>query len=92
MARDAEPGDPRIQQQLSYLQGLAVRAVAERYETGGLAIDLRANVNPFQLWYWLGGILALAGAGLALWPAPTARRRPVSDIHAARLARELSRV
>jgi cytochrome c-type biogenesis protein CcmF len=92
LARGIRPGDARAQQRLTYLQGLAVRAVADRYGSGGFPIEVRANVNPFQLWYWLGGLIAVAGALVALWPAPAARRRRVSDVYAARLARDLERV
>jgi hypothetical protein len=31
------------------------------------------------------------GGLVAIWPAPAARRRRVSDVYAARLARELER-
>jgi hypothetical protein len=33
----------------------------------------------------------MAGALLALWPSPEARRRRVTSLYAARLGRELSR-
>ncbi|HEX2468260.1 MAG TPA: heme lyase CcmF/NrfE family subunit [Solirubrobacterales bacterium] len=91
LARGADPADPQAQQQLSYLQGLAVRSVADRYEAEGLPIDLRVNVNPFVIWIWLGGGIAICGALFALWPAAAARRRSVSDVYAARLARDLGR-
>jgi cytochrome c-type biogenesis protein CcmF len=91
LARASDPADAGAQQQLSYLQGLAVRAIAERYESDASPIDLRVNVNPFVIWIWLGGAIAIGGALFALWPVPAARRRQVSDVYAARLARDLGR-
>jgi cytochrome c-type biogenesis protein CcmF len=91
LARGTDPADAGAQQQLSYLQGLAVRAIAERYESEGSAIDLRVNLNPFVIWIWLGGAIAIGGGLFALWPVPAGRRRQVSDVYAARLARDLGR-
>ena len=56
-----------------------------------LPVDFRVNVNPFVLWLWIGGGIAVAGALVAGWPSPEARRRRVSDVYAARLARDLGR-
>jgi hypothetical protein len=36
---------------------------------------------------WIGAIVALAGALIAVWPAPGARRRRVASLQAARLGR-----
>jgi cytochrome c-type biogenesis protein CcmF len=43
------------------------------------------------VWIWIGGAIAIGGGLIAVWPAPEARRRRVSDVYAARLARELGR-
>ena len=51
----------------------------------------RAIVSPLVVWIWLGGGIVMAGALLALWPSPEARRRRVTSLYAARLGRELSR-
>jgi cytochrome c-type biogenesis protein CcmF len=91
LAEDVGPNDEAGRQQLSALQGLAVRAIAERYESAALPIDLRVNVNPLVMWIWLGAGIAVSGALLAVWPAPPARRRRVSDVYAARLAKDLGR-
>jgi cytochrome c-type biogenesis protein CcmF len=91
LAEAVEPDDEVGRQRLSALQGIAVRAIAERYEARALPIDLRVNVNPLVMWIWLGAGIAVAGALLAVWPAPQARRRRVSDVYAARLARDLGR-
>ena len=44
-----------------------------------------------MIWIWIGGAIGVIGGLIAVWPAPDARRRRVSDVYAARLARELGR-
>jgi cytochrome c-type biogenesis protein CcmF len=75
----------------SNLQGLAIQALKERYVAKPVPVDFRINVNPFVIWLWVGGAIGVAGALIAVWPAPDARRRRVSDVYAARLARDLGR-
>ncbi len=72
-------------------QGAAIRKLAALYVLNPLPIDLRVNVNPLVIWIWIGGAIAVAGGLFAVWPAPEARRRRVSDVYAARLARDLGR-
>jgi cytochrome c-type biogenesis protein CcmF len=83
--------EPEAQAALATLQGQVVRAVADRYLSDPPAANFRVNVNPLVIWIWVGGAIAVAGALLAVWPAPAARRRRVSDVYAARLARDLGR-
>ena len=83
---------PFLAQTRSGLQGLAVAGLAERYRTDPVPVDFRVNVNPLVIWIWIGGAIAIGGALIAVWPAPEARRRRVSDVYAARLARDLERV
>jgi cytochrome c-type biogenesis protein CcmF len=74
------------------LQGAVIRRLALLYEGGpALPVHFRLNVNPFVIWLWIGGGIAVLGALTSLWPAPEARRRRVSDVYAARLARDLGR-
>jgi cytochrome c-type biogenesis protein CcmF len=73
-------------------QGQAIGNLAALYIARPLPVDFRVNFNPFVIWIWLGGAIGIAGALLAVWPAAEARRRRVSDVYAARLARELERV
>jgi cytochrome c-type biogenesis protein CcmF len=42
------------------------------WETDGSASFL-VFVNPLVVWLWIGGIVALAGTLVAMWPAPRAR-------------------
>ena len=72
-------------------QGQAIRNLAALYVANPLPVDFRINVNPFVIWIWVGGAIGVAGALIAVWPAPEARRRRVSDVYAARLARDLGR-
>ena len=81
----------QVAQQRAELQGLAVQSLRARYERGELPVDFRVNVNPMVIWIWVGGATGVIGGLLAAWPAASARRRRVSDVHAARLARDLGR-
>ena len=42
-------------------------------------------------WIWLGGLIVLGGALIALWPAGARARRPATAAGLARVARELER-
>ena len=68
-----------------------MRTIEKRYLTRYPPADFRVNVNPLVSWIWIGGAIAAIGGLVAIWPAPEARRRRVSDVYAARLARELGR-
>jgi cytochrome c-type biogenesis protein CcmF len=72
-------------------QGQVIRNIAALYVANPLPVDFRVNVNPFVIWIWIGGAIAVIGALIAVWPAPEARRRRVADVYAARLARDLGR-
>jgi len=91
LAKGVSPTNVQAGQVLGYLQGLAVRTIEKRYLTHTPPADFRVNVNPLVSWIWIGGGIAAIGGLVAIWPAPEARRRRVSDVYAARLARELGR-
>jgi cytochrome c-type biogenesis protein CcmF len=91
IAQGVSPTDARAGRTLGFLQGLAVRSVEKRYLAHTPPADFRVNVNPLVTWIWVGGAIAAIGGLVAIWPAPEARRRRVSDVYAARLARELGR-
>jgi cytochrome c-type biogenesis protein CcmF len=84
-------GDPRAVQAFANAQGQAILRLAAVYEAEPPPADIRVNVNPLVIWLWIGGAVGVAGALLAVWPAPAARRKRVADVHAARLARDLGR-
>ncbi|MEJ7876574.1 MAG: cytochrome c-type biogenesis CcmF C-terminal domain-containing protein, partial [Solirubrobacterales bacterium] len=75
----------------SNLQGTAITNLERRFEDGLIPIDFRINVNPLVIWIWIGGAVGVIGALLAAWPTASARRRRVSDVYAARLAKDLGR-
>jgi cytochrome c-type biogenesis protein CcmF len=89
VAENLPAGDPEVQRRLAFLQGQVIRAITDRYLSDPPAANFRVNVNPLVSWIWVGGAIAVLGALIAVWPAPAARRRRVSDVYAARLAREL---
>jgi cytochrome c-type biogenesis protein CcmF len=91
LSRNVSPANARAGQALGFLQGLAVRAIEKRYLDHPPPAQFRINVNPLVSWIWVGGAIAAIGGLVAIWPAPEARRRRVSDVYAARLARELGR-
>jgi cytochrome c-type biogenesis protein CcmF len=91
IASKVSPTDTKAAQQLGFLQGLAVRSIEKRYLKDPPPAEFRVNVNPLVTWIWVGGAIAAIGGLVAIWPAPEARRRRVSDVYAARLARELGR-
>jgi cytochrome c-type biogenesis protein CcmF len=91
IGRGVSPTNTRAQQVLGALQGLAVRRIEKRYLSDPPPATFRVNVNPLVSWIWVGGAIAAIGGLVAIWPAPEARRRRVSDVYAARLARELGR-
>ncbi len=73
------------------LQGTAIAGLTARYEDGQIPVDFRMNVNPLVLWIWIGGAVGVIGGLIAIWPAASGRRRQVSDVYAARLAKDLGR-
>ncbi len=78
-------------EQASALLGAAVRALAERYRRDPPPANFRLMVSPMASCIWLGVMIALAGALIAIWPRPPSARRELSGAYKARLARELSR-
>jgi cytochrome c-type biogenesis protein CcmF len=89
LAARADPDDAAAAQFLAARQGEAIRGLAQRYLNETPPASIRFNVNPFVIWIWIGGIVAVLGAAFALWPGAELRKRRVSDVYAARLAREL---
>src|SRR3954451_14221819 len=71
-------------------QGVIVMAILSRYMSQPVEMPVRAIVSPMVAWIWVGGAIALCGSLLALWPAPSAKRREVASAYKARLGRELT--
>ncbi len=83
--------DPEVQAIIASTQGQLVVKLSQRYLRDTPPAEIRFNVNPFVIWFWFGVIVAVGGALFAIWPSPEGRRRRVSDVYGARLARELNR-
>jgi cytochrome c-type biogenesis protein CcmF len=60
--------------QIGELQGLAAERVAKSYLDDGAPATFRIIVDPLVTWMWIGGLIALAGALIALWPTRGRRR------------------
>ncbi|MGI8632992.1 MAG: heme lyase CcmF/NrfE family subunit [Solirubrobacterales bacterium] len=50
-------------------------------------VTFRAIVNPMVSWLWIGALIGLAGAILAVWPTGSSRTRRASSLEAARRLR-----
>jgi hypothetical protein len=70
------------------VQAVVIAALTQLYVARAPAATFRVIVNPLVTWIWIGGLIVLCGALVALWPGGPSRRT-VSSAHAARLGREL---
>ncbi|HWO46545.1 MAG TPA: cytochrome c-type biogenesis CcmF C-terminal domain-containing protein, partial [Solirubrobacterales bacterium] len=74
----ASVGDPRREaqalQQISQLQSLAANNVAQGFLRSDVPSTFKVIVNPLVTWMWIGGLIALAGALIAVWPTRGRRR------------------
>jgi cytochrome c-type biogenesis protein CcmF len=73
------------------LQAVLIAAIAERYRTRTPPATFRIIASPLVTWIWIGALVVIGGALIALWPAPVAARRRARAGYAARVARELGR-
>jgi cytochrome c-type biogenesis protein CcmF len=72
-------------------QAQLITAIAKSYAHNPPPANFRMIVAPMVAWIWFGGLIAVFGALIALWPGAETRRRAVHSVYAAKLARELSR-
>jgi cytochrome c-type biogenesis protein CcmF len=79
----AAAADPRLRPtalaQIDALQAATAERLARSYLSDGATATFRVIVDPLVTWIWIGGLIALSGALIAIWPARSARRRPVAD-------------
>jgi cytochrome c-type biogenesis protein CcmF len=64
---------------IEQLQLDTAKRIAAGYVSEAAPATFRVIVNPLVTWIWIGGLIALAGALIAVWPARSARRRPAAD-------------
>ncbi|MGV1049856.1 MAG: cytochrome c-type biogenesis CcmF C-terminal domain-containing protein [Solirubrobacterales bacterium] len=60
--------------QINKLQSLTAEDIARGYAAEGASVTFKVIVNPLVTWMWIGGLIALAGALIALWPTRGRRR------------------
>lgn len=82
---------PAALDSIALLQSTTINRVAQGYLDAGAEATFRVNVNPMASWLFIGGLVGLTGALIAVWPTPGARRRRVTGAAAARIGRGLSR-
>ena len=75
--------------QIEALQGAIAQRLARSYLTDAGPATFRVIINPLVTWMWIGGLIALAGALIAIWPARGPRRRPAiaTDLEALKEAK-----
>jgi cytochrome c-type biogenesis protein CcmF len=67
----------------SQLEGFLVATVVRRYLQAAPVAQFRLIVSPLVAWIWIGGMIVVGGAMVALWPAPRRVRRRVAVAPAA---------
>jgi cytochrome c-type biogenesis protein CcmF len=79
----AAAADPRLRPvalaQIGRLQAATAERLARSYVADAAPATFRVIVDPLVAWIWIGGLIALAGALIAIWPARRARRAPTVD-------------
>ncbi len=74
----ASQGNPaREAKALADIEALQLKAaeqIARRYIHDGNAATFKVIVNPLVLWMWIGGLIGLVGALIAVWPARSRRK------------------
>ncbi len=60
--------------QIARLQDLTANRIARGYLTEAAPATFRIIVDPLVTWMWIGGLIALSGALIALWPSRGRRR------------------
>jgi cytochrome c-type biogenesis protein CcmF len=65
--------------QIERLQAATAERIARGYLSDGSVATFRVIVDPLVTWMWIGGLIALSGALIAIWPARRPRRRLVAD-------------
>ena len=69
------------------VQGLLITALAERYRESRPSATFRLIASPMVTWIWLGALIVVAGALVALWPSPALARRRARSAYPAGVAR-----
>jgi cytochrome c-type biogenesis protein CcmF len=70
---------------------VAIAYLARAYLGAPPPAQFHLIVSPLVMWIWIGGLVVFAGGLIAIWPAPSALRRPARARSRARGAGELAR-
>jgi cytochrome c-type biogenesis protein CcmF len=74
----AAAAEPRLQpaalKQIESLQLLSAERIARGYVKEAGTATFKVIVNPLVLWMWIGGIIGLVGALIAVWPTRSRRK------------------
>jgi cytochrome c-type biogenesis protein CcmF len=70
---------PAAAAQVEALQADIAQRLARTYLTAAEPATFRVIINPLVTWMWIGGLIALSGALIAIWPARGPRRRPAAS-------------
>jgi cytochrome c-type biogenesis protein CcmF len=70
---------PAASKTIENLQSATAERIAKSYLGDDASATFRVIVNPLVTWMWIGGLIALAGALIAIWPARRGRRVPAAD-------------
>ena len=65
---------PAALAQIERLQEVTAQRLARGYLAENSAATFKVIVNPLVTWMWIGGLIALAGALIAIWPTRGRRR------------------
>ena len=69
---------PAASAQIERLQSLTAERLARSHLADDSPATFRVIVDPLVTWMWIGGLIALSGALIAIWPGRRPRRRPVA--------------
>jgi cytochrome c-type biogenesis protein CcmF len=65
---------PAALAQIGRIQTATAERIARSYTRDGAPVTFKVIVDPLVTWIWIGGLLALVGASIALWPSRPRRR------------------
>jgi cytochrome c-type biogenesis protein CcmF len=65
---------PKALGEVEQLQLLAAEKIARQYLQDGNAATFKVIINPLVMWMWIGGIIGLIGALIAVWPGRSRRK------------------
>jgi cytochrome c-type biogenesis protein CcmF len=78
-------------EQRAAVLGQTLNGFVQRYRDKPPPATFRLITSPMVAWMWIGGLIAIGGGLIALWPAPDASRRRATGRAAARVAQDLGR-